>query len=125
MLHSYFDAVHGDLDHPKENNRNMGIYINLLDEKELGEKRVRVALRDLKDLHRNPLIHPGHDLDTVEEAIDLLGAIRAAIGAMLPSIPAVPTAPQSPVGVTIPAPPTVQPPFGASGLNPSLKLQLP
>jgi hypothetical protein len=105
VLHSYFDAVRGDLDHPKENNRNMGIYIKLLDEKGLGEKRVRVALRDLKDLHRNPLIHPDHDLDTVEEAIDLLGAIRATIGAMLPSIPAVPTAPQLPVGVTIPAPP--------------------
>lgn len=107
VLHSYFDAVRGDIDHPKENNRNMGIYIKLLDENVLGDKRVRVALRDLKDLHRNPLIHPDHDLDTVEEAIDLLGAIRATIGSMLPSIPVVPTVPQPPVGIIIPAPPTV------------------
>jgi hypothetical protein len=65
----------------------MGAYLAVMEKSELGDRRVRSALKDIKDLHRNPLIHPEHSLDSVEEAIDLLGAIRAAIGAMLPSIP--------------------------------------
>ncbi len=87
VLHAYFDAVRGTVDHPKDGNRNMGNYISLMETKGLGDERVRAALKDIKNLHRNPLIHPDHDLETVDEAIDLLGAIRAAIGAMLPAIP--------------------------------------
>lgn len=89
VLHRYFDAVKGDASHPKE--RNMGAYLAVMETKKLGDERVRAALRDIKNLHRNPLIHPEHNLENVDEAIDLLGAIRAAIGAMLPEIPKVPT----------------------------------
>jgi hypothetical protein len=87
VLHAYFDAVRGTVEHPKDGNRNMGQYVSLMEKNDLGEERVRSALKDLKNLHRNPLIHPDHDLETVDEAIDLLGAIRAAVGAMLPAIP--------------------------------------
>jgi hypothetical protein len=87
VLHAYFDAVRGSVEHPKDGNRNMGGYLALMDKNSLGDERVRTALRDIKNLHRNPLIHPDHSLETVDEATDLLGAIRAAIGAMLPKIP--------------------------------------
>lgn len=87
VLHAYFDAVRGTINHPKDGNRNMGNYIALMDQNGLGDERVRAALKDIKNLHRNPLIHPDHDLDAVDDAIDLLGAIRAAVGAMLPAIP--------------------------------------
>lgn len=87
VLHAYFDAVRGSVDHPKDGNRNMGNYVSLMEKNSLGDERVRAALKDIKNLHRNPLIHPDHDLETVDEAIDLLGAIRAVIGAMLPTIP--------------------------------------
>jgi len=93
VLHKYFDAVCGDVHPPKE--RNMGAYLAVMEKHELGDRRVRSALKDIKDLHRNPLIHPEHSLESVEEAIDLLGAIRAAIGAMLPAIPE-PDEPPSP-----------------------------
>ena len=45
------------------------------------------ALRDIKDLHRNPTIHADQTLESVEDAINLQGAIRAAIGFMLGGIP--------------------------------------
>lgn len=84
VLKGYYDAVRGEHDHPKD--KSMGVYLAAMEKHEIGDKRVRAALKDIKDLHRNPLIHPQHSLETVEEAIDLLGAIRAAIGAMLPAI---------------------------------------
>lgn len=70
VLKSYFDAVRGELPHP--DNRNMGVYLAAMERHDIGDKRVRAALKDIKDLHRNPLIHPETALETVEEAIDLL-----------------------------------------------------
>lgn len=87
VLVAYFEAIRGDVDHPKEGSRAMGGYLRVMEDNSLGDKRIRAALKDIKDLHRNPLIHPDHSLGSVEEAIDLLGAIRAAIGYMLPAIP--------------------------------------
>lgn len=85
VLKRYFEAVAGDVPPPKEN--NMGVYLALMEKHGLGDERVRSALRDIKNLHRNPLIHPQHSLESVEEAIDLMCAIRAAIGYMLKGIP--------------------------------------
>lgn len=108
VVHAYFDAVRGAVEHPKGGNRNMGNYITLMEQKDLGDGRVRAALKDIKNLHRNPLIHPDHDLEAVDDAIDLLGAIRAAMGAMLPAIPE-PAGPLLSEMFSDPMPP-VQPP---------------
>lgn len=97
VLHRYYDAVTGGAKRPKS--RNMGDYLNSLSEKNMGNQQVRTALRDVKDLHRNPLIHPEHSLETVDEAIDLLGAIRSLIGFMLREIPA-PTNPVTSAGLS-------------------------
>lgn len=86
VLHAYFDAVTGGAQRPK--NRNMGDYLAELDRLKKGDDKVKSALRALKDLHRNPLIHPEHSLETTEEAISLLSQIRATVGYMLPAIPA-------------------------------------
>jgi hypothetical protein len=85
VLHCYYDAVTNGK--PRPASRNIGDYIKELDKHNVGDKRVKAALRDIKDLHRNPLIHPDHSLDDVDEAIDLLGAIRAVVGYMLKEIP--------------------------------------
>lgn len=45
------------------------------------------ALRDLKDLHRNPLIHPDEVIESSEEAMALLGSILAVVTTMLKDIP--------------------------------------
>jgi hypothetical protein len=53
---------------------------------ELGNEKVRAALRQIKDLHRNPLMHPEVQL-TVAQAISLVGMAQSCIGAMLEEIP--------------------------------------
>lgn len=85
VLHKYYDATRGQNAHPRE--RSMGVYLAAMEKHDIGDRRVRAALKDIKDLHRNPLIHPDHSLESVEEAIDLLGAIRSVVGAMLKEIP--------------------------------------
>ena len=67
--------------------RNLGNYIKKLDELEAGDEKVRATLRQIKDLHRNTLVHP-EDVLTMDEAINLLGIIRSAVAAMLKAIPA-------------------------------------
>lgn len=85
VLKAYFGAVAGDISPPRT--RNMGGYISELEKAGRGDPAVLAALKSLKDLHRNPLIHPEHTITDVEEAISLLSQIRAAIGYMLQAIP--------------------------------------
>jgi len=85
VLHRYYDAVSEG--RPRPSGRNIGDYLREMDKHNAGDQKVKTALRDLKDLHRNPLIHPDQSLDTVDEAIDLLGSIRSLVGVMLRAIP--------------------------------------
>lgn len=84
VLRRYFDDKVGKEHRPAT--RNMADFINGMRTRELGDKRVIEALQALKDLHRNPLMHPDESLETVEEAINLYAAVRAAIGYMLQGI---------------------------------------
>ncbi|MGL4395614.1 MAG: hypothetical protein ACRCS9_03650 [Hyphomicrobium sp.] len=84
VLLKYWDAVTAGAPRPK--NRNLGRYIKRLDEMQAGDAKVRATLRQIKDLHRNSLVHP-EDVLTADEAIDLLGIIRSAVSAMLKAIP--------------------------------------
>lgn len=59
---------------------SMGNILEKMNKKELGEERIRSALRDLVRLHRNPTIHPEQSLETVEDAINLYGAVRSIVG---------------------------------------------
>jgi hypothetical protein len=84
VLHRWYDAVSGGADRPK--GRNIGDYLAVLNTGNFGSLRIRSALKDLKDLHRNPLIHPDDSLESVDEAIALLGSIQAVVVAMLKDI---------------------------------------
>jgi hypothetical protein len=86
VLHRYYDVVTNGAKRPKT--RNIGDYLNELDKLKAGDERVKAALRDLKDLHRNPLIHPDQSIESADDAIDLLSAVRAVVGQMLRAIPA-------------------------------------
>jgi hypothetical protein len=88
VLHRYYDAVTGGKARPS--GRNIGDYLNELNKHKKGDAKVKASLKDLKDLHRNPLIHPEHSLETVDEAIDLLGSVRAVVGHMLRELPTLP-----------------------------------
>jgi hypothetical protein len=85
VLHRYFDCVtNGE---PRPVNRNMGDYLAVLERKNAAEKKVRSALRDLKDLHRNPLVHPEHSLDSIDQALAILGSVHAVMVYLLEAIP--------------------------------------
>jgi hypothetical protein len=80
VLRRYFDEVTGNAERPKTN--NIGDYLRVLDDQDKGKKKTRATLRQIKDLHRNELIHPEVTL-TLDEAIALLGIAQSAIVAML------------------------------------------
>lgn len=85
VLRVYWDNVTGGEKRPKEH--NMGVYLRELNKLDKGNESVRAHLQSIKDFHRNPLMHPEQSLESIEEAIDLMAAIRCAIGYMLKEIP--------------------------------------
>jgi len=88
VLRRYFDHVAGAENRPET--RNMGDYLKKMNDLKVGDKKVKAALRDLKDLHRNPLMHPEDHIASVSDAIGLMGGIQAAMALMLKELPAVP-----------------------------------
>lgn len=85
VLRRYFDEVAGKDNRPRT--RNIGDYLKKMETLGVGDRKVLDVLKSLKDLHRNPLMHPEDTIADVDEAISLYAAIRAAIGYMLDRIP--------------------------------------
>lgn len=85
VLRRYFDVVAGETNRPRS--RNIGDYIKKMESLNVGDSRVLDVLKSIKDLHRNPLMHPDDRIETADEALSLYAAIRAAIGYMLDRIP--------------------------------------
>jgi hypothetical protein len=85
VLRAYWDAVTNGAARPKS--RNIGDYLKELDSRQKGDDTIKSALRDLKDMHRNPLIHPEHSLDSVDDAVALMNSIHNAVVHMLKAIP--------------------------------------
>jgi hypothetical protein len=88
VLRRYFDQVAGADKRPQT--RNMGDYLNKMRELKVGNKKVLAALRDMKDLHRNPLMHPEEHISNVSDAIALMGGVNSAMALMLKDLPTVP-----------------------------------
>lgn len=97
VLRVYWDHVTGGKPRPKQN--NMGVYLDALNKINAGNESVRAHLKSIKDFHRNPLMHPEQTIESVDQAIDLMSAIRCAIGYMLKEIPDPPTASQVILGI--------------------------
>jgi hypothetical protein len=85
VLHRYYDLVTGGK--PRPDTRNMGDYLRNLDQYKVGEPKIIEALKALKNLHRNPLVHPEHSISTTDEAIAILGSIHAVVVSMLDVLP--------------------------------------
>lgn len=84
VLRVYWDVVTENKPHPRQ--RNLGVYLKKMDNDDIGNAKVRACLRQIKDLHRNPLAHPEETL-TLDEAVGLFGIAQSAINAMLKEIP--------------------------------------
>lgn len=91
VLHHYWYAVAKTKDKltlgTEKRYANMGDYLTEMKRRCIGDEKVITALQSLKDLHRNPLMHPEQSLDTVDDAIALLGAIQSVVVPMLAVIP--------------------------------------
>ena len=80
----------------------MGDYLTEMNANNFGDQKVRSALKDLKDLHRNPLIHPEHSIETAEAAIALMNGVHNAMVYMMQEMPAIAPTPAIPVAGATP-----------------------
>jgi hypothetical protein len=94
VVREYWTSVSNGAKHPRL--KTIGTYAAKMEELGIGKDKVIATLKQISNLHRNPLIHPDESL-TLEDAITLLGICQSAISAMLKEIPI----PQS---VIIPSP---------------------
>lgn len=67
--------------------KTLGAMISAIEKHANADKKINASLRDLKDLHRNPAIHPEETVKSVDDAIAVLNAIQAPITYMLKVIP--------------------------------------
>jgi hypothetical protein len=95
VLRKYYLQVTGSSVAPKV--RNIGVYLNSMKQKKVGDEKINFALKQMADLYRNPLIHPEAVL-TQEEAIGVFGLARSAIAGMLAVLPDI-----APTTTTVPA----------------------
>ena len=80
----YYDHLANGKARPQ--NRNMGKYIEEL--KDLTAKPIILScLRDLKDMHRNPLMHPDESIENLDDAIALLNSIHTCVVTILKELP--------------------------------------
>jgi hypothetical protein len=84
VLRRYWNVVAASQAKPKQ--RNIGVYLNAMKRLKCGDEKVIAALSQMKDLHRNPIIHPDESLD-MQEAIALVGIANSVVAAMLKEIP--------------------------------------
>jgi hypothetical protein len=80
VLREYYDRLSGGKPRPK--NPSMGAYIGELSEMPDVDQKLIAALRQVKDLHRNPTIH-FETILTMGEALTLVGMIHSAISTTL------------------------------------------
>ena len=85
VLRRYWESVLPGRPHP--GNRTIGDYLKSLAKSRKGSPKLKSALKDLKDLDRNPVLHPEYSLTNIEEADALIGTIRNAMVQMLAKIP--------------------------------------
>ena len=85
VVHAYFKALapQGATVPPQ---RSLEHWLKAIEGLPNKDAKVVAALRDLKDLHRNPVSHPEQSLESSDEAIALLGAIHTAMTYMLKAI---------------------------------------
>jgi len=100
VLRKYYAHVTSGAPAPKV--RNISVYLKAIKQTNKGDDKILAALKQMNDLHRNPLIHPEVIL-TPEEAIATLGIARSVITAMLAVLPVQPPTTTTAAGATIAA----------------------
>ena len=81
VLRQYYDTVTGGKPHPER--PTIPKYIDAMKGYQVGNAKVFGALATLNNLHRNPVLHPEVILESIEEAIAILGSVNAVVTYML------------------------------------------
>ncbi len=84
VFRHYWDAVTKSA--PRPGLGNMGDYVVALEQQKKGDPKTVATMRQIKELHRNELMHPEAVLD-MNMAIELWGIAQSAVTAMLREIP--------------------------------------
>tara|TARA_R110000787_G_scaffold63899_1_gene144755 strand:+ start:98 stop:871 length:774 start_codon:yes stop_codon:yes gene_type:complete len=82
-LQEYWKTVSGGKAPPKA--KTIGAYIVHMEKNGFGDKKIIASLNQIRDLHRNPLMHPEDNL-TVEDSIVLFGISVSVVSQMLRQI---------------------------------------
>jgi hypothetical protein len=85
VMRAYYDHVTGGKPHP--DTRGVRAYIDAMKGQGVGDQKVFSALADVARFHRNPVLHPDDKLDSVDDAMALLGTIYSTLLAMLKVLP--------------------------------------
>jgi hypothetical protein len=80
VMHTFYDVLSGGAARPAK--RNMGDYIAAMEKLSTVDPRMLDVLRSIKNLRRNPLMHPEQFLD-MDEAIETFDVAKSAISAMV------------------------------------------
>ena len=84
VIRKYYTHVTGGAAAPKS--RNIAVYLEALKKADKGDPKVLGILKQISDLHRNPLIHP-EAVFSMEDAAGALGIVRSAMSSMLVGMP--------------------------------------
>jgi hypothetical protein len=84
VVHTYFTSIAQGATPPTK--KPLSEWIKALEGLTNPDQKIIAAIRDINNLHRNPVLHPEHTLADSEEAIALLGAIGTSITHMLKAI---------------------------------------
>jgi hypothetical protein len=87
VLRRYYVQVTGGAARPRQ--RNIAVYVNAIRQAKRGDERILSTLKQISDLHRNPIAHPEVIL-SLDEAIATMGITHSAITAMLSILPVAP-----------------------------------
>lgn len=79
MMHDYYDIISNGAARPQR--RNMGDYINALERLPDVSPSMLEVLTSIKNLRRNPLMHPDQRLE-MDDAIETFDVAKSAISAM-------------------------------------------
>ena len=114
VLHKYYDVISHGEERPKS--RNMGKYIEALEKVPNVDDKVLSVLRQIKNLHRNPIMHPEAVLD-MEEASTLLGIVQSAITTMISVVKRQQKPPKELTAPPVPVIPTLSGVTASSGVG--------
>jgi hypothetical protein len=80
VMRRYYVAIVGTL--PAKKIRNWGAYLHNLKQYEASDKKIIHTLEQIKDLYRNPILHPETKI-TLDEALSLTGLAENLVSLMI------------------------------------------